>query len=600
MTSAGGIAVQSMFPFEKNRYFPLKRMRSADFSRELQYMDHKFQLLNHWIFGTGPAFGLEVQRLDAESLLVSSGLAVDSLGRYLVVDESAVCRLPALPGFDTLRGETALLLLSYREENREAVFVPDTQGERKEYAVSAERYAFSLQDWTLPEQDAVAQALYFCTVLYENPSFLIRQCVPWVLSSQRPALIRLLLENRGLEALHVQLHYAPQLPGFSMDSHHAPLCLDRQLDLPVGTTCLEVPLVPSTAAQSVSFSMPAGGFSLRIQDRDQDTACGFCETLELVEGDPMAALSEKLEHLTLEDLCGKEAETGVPIAGIHFFKYQDKIFVDDVIPLTARSRARFPAVERQLERCRTFFPTQACASGPPPSPVPSGGGSPEPPAAGAPRRMATGVLTLTPDLHGKERDLLCSDETLHGLGPGTVYMDFGMETIYPSVNLDRNNTDLLLGDTSMFAQNSGGYEHGFDKGIRLHPDKGTFELAVRLHGQLHQANLRLRWFAWRPEESVPQPTAGGKLIRLEPNVIYAAPGAVISFAPVFHGTPLPCEFSVPEKQAGLVTRDGVYTAPQREGLYQVCAQIQGKPETRISAFVIVREQEASSHETDSL
>lgn len=57
----------------------------------------------------------------------------------------------------------------------------------------------------------------------------------------------------------------------------------------------------------------------------------------------------------------------------------------------------------------------------------------------------------------------------------------------------------------------------------------------------------------------------------------------------------PCDFFLPQWQSGEVTQDGPYTAPEREGLYQLCAQIQNRPETKVSAFVIVR---AKDGETD--
>ena len=51
---------------------------------------------------------------------------------------------------------------------------------------------------------------------------------------------------------------------------------------------------------------------------------------------------------------------------------------------------------------------------------------------------------------------------------------------------------------------------------------------------------------------------------------------------------MPCDFMIPDKQSGTVTPTGIYTAPKKEGLYQVCAQIRDMPETRVNAFVVVR------------
>ena len=99
-----------------------------------------------------------------------------------------------------------------------------------------------------------------------------------------------------------------------------------------------------------------------------------------------------------------------------------------------------------------------------------------------------------------------------------MFIDFGIENVYPAVGTDRNYTDLLLGDASLFTQASGTYERGFDQGVRIHPEKGTFELAVRLKGELRQAALRLRWFAWRAEEQASHQMLAGTLLRLEPDV----------------------------------------------------------------------------------
>lgn len=216
--------------------------------------------------------------------------------------------------------------------------------------------------------------------------------------------------------------------------------------------------------------------------------------------------------------------------------------------------------------------------------------------------MATGTVVLNAGLHLQAGNILCSDEIAHGLGPGTVFIEFGIENVYPAVGIDRNYTDLLLGDASLFDQASGTYDCGFDRGVHIHPEKGTFELAVRLKGELRQTSLRLRWFAWRAQECTARRSPVGTLLRLEPDVARVVPGAAVNFVPVFeHGAGTPCDFLIPDKQSGLITPNGIYTAPQKDGLYQVCAQIKDMPETRVNAFVIVRAcTEETEHEAGIL
>lgn len=202
--------------------------------------------------------------------------------------------------------------------------------------------------------------------------------------------------------------------------------------------------------------------------------------------------------------------------------------------------------------------------------------------------MSTGVTVLNTGLHMAKGSILYSGETAHGLGPGNVFVAFGVENVYPVANDERNRTDLLLGDVSLFTQASGSYDADFDRGVRLHPEKGTFELAVRLRSAPRQATLRLRWYAWLAEEARQTREPAGTLLRLEPDVIRVKPGENVQFSPVFSGgRQAPCVFSVEGRRSGSVTRDGVYTAPDRDGLFMVQARAESGGQA--SAFVIVGE-----------
>ena len=77
------------FPFSKNRYFPHKRMRSSDFIREQAYVEQKLAFLSRWDFGAGVALGLEVLRMDGDSLLVSPGFTSGLVGSEMCIRDRA-------------------------------------------------------------------------------------------------------------------------------------------------------------------------------------------------------------------------------------------------------------------------------------------------------------------------------------------------------------------------------------------------------------------------------------------------------------------------------------------------------------------------------
>ena len=586
--------MKPMFPFKKNRYFPYKRMRSEDFSRELEYMDHKFQCLNRWTFGAGIAFGLRALPLGDESLTVSQGMAVDRLGRYLIVDEPMVFRIKSLKNFRELTGDTALLCLRYKEELQSPMPTFTGEEERQEFAVSEERYEFYLKDVGPEPLDMADSALYYEQPLYADDSLRVRQIMPDVLSSHMPVKIRLIFENLTSSKMSVKLHYAPGLPGFHM-AEQENICLDLKLDLPIGTKVEELLLIPKTTAQTVCFTLEQGEFTMELPDRDVNLIDRIKHEFRIVPGDPMEALAGRVLAMSPHDFWGGYEDDGVPIAALRLIRSEEEVLLRNMIPLYQQQKAHLPALEQRIEECRTFFPENDRDVEQPDLPEESPREEPFDPEWD--RYMSTGVVTMNAGLHLRKGKVLLTGEIPHNLGTGTVYMDFGVEKVEPSPDGQHNIRSIILGDASLFIPAEDDYEHNFDRGIRIHPEKGTFELCIRLREELSESTLQLRWYAWRPERTTVRHENNGTLLRLEPSVVYAEPGQEIYFTPIFRGSSQPCRFSLENsRQAGLITPDGVYTAPEKDGLYQISAQVEEHPEMKVGAFIIVRSQEEGAED----
>ena len=80
-----------IYPFERNRYYPKKRLSSADYQAEQDYFNNKRRFLNGLMYGSGIVCGLGVFSLDDLSLLVESGGKRDS-GRDIGCQEAFVHR----------------------------------------------------------------------------------------------------------------------------------------------------------------------------------------------------------------------------------------------------------------------------------------------------------------------------------------------------------------------------------------------------------------------------------------------------------------------------------------------------------------------------
>ncbi|MFC4808113.1 hypothetical protein [Paenibacillus sp. GCM10023250] len=103
--------------FERNHYFYGKLLTSRDFKEEQTYFNQKRYLLNRLIHGHGIVWGLKVQDFDDHMLEVGSGVALDEIGREIVVDQSERVDLRQLNVFPPeAKDSTILYLVVHYEE----------------------------------------------------------------------------------------------------------------------------------------------------------------------------------------------------------------------------------------------------------------------------------------------------------------------------------------------------------------------------------------------------------------------------------------------------------------------------------------------------
>ncbi len=410
-----------------------------------------------------------------------------------------------------------------------------------------------------------------------------------MLSAGRQTDILLILESSAAAPMDAGLTYAPHVSGFAGTSDGTPVHMQQQFQIAPGETVVHVPLFPISAGQAAVFALDNNGF--RLEKRG--VSCALRENVRLevpvVRGEPAQTLAEQITGLSPQELWVPAAD-GIPLAGVRFIKSGEQCLLEEIFPIGGDARIPLPYLQEHLRGCLACFPETETHTQPLP-PAPPSPPAPVPPAP-EPRRpacSATGVAQLNLGLHARKGDVLRTGEIAHGLSPGTVFLDFGLEDVQPGPGYSERRTSLFLGDASLF-EDAGTV--CCNCAARVFPEKGTFELAVRLCGEPQRSMLRLRWFVWRTEEEAPPAPSGkvGRLVRLNPDVVIIRPGETIGFSAVFEGgESVPCKFSVIDRYGGSITRDGIYTAPDQIGLYQVQAQVCGAPEQSAHAFVLVKE-----------
>ena len=122
---------------ERNNYFFGKLMTVRDFESEQMYMNSKRKLNNKMMGGSGIVSGLDVILVDNKTFSLESGMALDYMGREIVVPEPYMRRLNVIKGFEENKDKGIVYLcLGYNEELKETTF--SVAGSGKSNGVSEE------------------------------------------------------------------------------------------------------------------------------------------------------------------------------------------------------------------------------------------------------------------------------------------------------------------------------------------------------------------------------------------------------------------------------------------------------------------------------
>ena len=91
------------YPFERNHYFYGKLLTVRDFEDEQRYMNDKRRINNVLTKGAGVISGLSTVMIDEKTISLETGMALDYMGREIIVPESVTKKLNVLDGFKEIK-----------------------------------------------------------------------------------------------------------------------------------------------------------------------------------------------------------------------------------------------------------------------------------------------------------------------------------------------------------------------------------------------------------------------------------------------------------------------------------------------------------------
>lgn len=594
------------FPFERNSYYMGKLLTAKDFESEQRYVNDKRRFSNRLLGANGIVSGLGVVMADDASVIIQAGAAFDASGREIVIPETKVVKLSTIEGYSELNGTCAYLGLSYDEQSADEVYAPmrsDNATQERFHNRTLEGYKLTLLDESLvmKVQRPVDEFVTALTV-YSDQEIVITQYAPKFLTTGADVAVEVVIRKTGHGLGEYAFAYDLEAPGFTTPEGGKSIAVQAGgLKLAHGDSyTLRYVLTPQ------AHLWGGGDAALTVSDviiQKSDESFVINEKLEML----MKPVEKDLKDLFLsawyEKSMDKKLEESYDeklwIASINLIRQKSSMIIDKVLPPPFGQYVFNAQQLMYLKMLDQFYPgigapvVQMSASGEGFAQVSNLGRDGD-----NGRNSASGAFDLGLGLGYNTRDVVYSEEIMHGLGKGPVHVEVGIEFITSEGSPDGEKSEIILGDSVLFAQDASQFNeeriYNVSHAVKILPERGTFVVAVLPRELSGLISLRIRWFATRCNEVNKQIRGGNdgeKCILINPDTIVVAPKGSTHISPVFINMPSEaCSYQVMDPEGGSVDNNGIYTAPAKEGVYEVKVEAISDPRIYAHAFIIVTQK----------
>lgn len=513
-----------MFPFERNRYFYGKLLTVRDFESEQKYLNDKRRLLNRLLFGSGVVAGMQVVAVDDKTITVEMGLAIDYIGREIVIPAPVTLKLSMIDGFTNNEyKKNVYLYVAYDEKGREPVHSvgnSSVRGEEvSEYNRLLESYRlFVKEEAPDPRSFEFVQLMEDVAILYQDANVRVSQRMPKYVNPGDVVDVTLVVE-KTLQTPRVSLSFAYEAEGF----------------LPLGPDGNKIRFIEPGDGQETEYRLtysmkaedrpgtigkvrlPAEEVELQIGDVRHPIDQAASHAVEIVSRPVMERVLKDWYERSLDQAAEGSAEREVCLAKIGLLQVGPTYIIEQVerVPFAeyipnASLKQRLDSAGRSSSLNRFYTEAEAYDVDFGAKPELGVVYHPERNAfafkLGIPRpqtindEIATGVIEVPLDATARTggrwftrgRRNFVTEEIAHGLGEGQVSIVVGLEE-----HAD-NQSYVYYDSLDVFK----GTEFETDVpnvkfGTIVYPAKGSFRIGMKLAEATEADKLRVRWWAFK-------------------------------------------------------------------------------------------------------
>ncbi len=580
------------FPFERNRYFYGKLLTVNDFETEQKYMNDKRRLINRFLYGSGVVCGMNVVGVDDTAISVEMGLALDFSGREIIIDTPVIKKLNMIEGFesDPEAGSDAgymYLCLEYAEREKEAVHSLASSNVRStgevDYNKVAEGYRIFLTTQE-PENEGFTIADFYqdTQTVYWGNGIRVKQVLPRYISSGSKAELKIIVENMGQQQpfgfiydLDLTCLQSDGKNKMNISFHEKDFAKAGRYELIYDLNAMSVKDTEGIAAVS------AKSISLFISEKQTSEPAGAVNRCFIVEGNAKRELMDRYYRGAMEEIVKNTYQQSIYLAKIGIIKAGSAYVIEKIETMPFKQylfnnslAAAINDIEiAELESLQTDErkKNESLSAG-------EAGGF-----KGIAQSIATGSVVIDLGIGGQEGQRFYSEEISHGLGLGPVFIALG-EAYTAS-----DDSELIFGVPTVFEDEADTIIANVDLAAKVNVAKGTFVIGARIITTTNARKLRVHWLATRDDkENIYNMET--KRIFIKPDMANVEVRESCYFEAIFANiADRRIKWSVKEAEGGTIDKNGMYTAPNVPGVYEVIVESRAHPDIKASTFVVVRE-----------
>ncbi|MEJ8546910.1 hypothetical protein [Brevibacillus borstelensis] len=525
------------FPYERNLFFKGKLLTVRDFESEQRYFNDKRRLINRLIHGGGVVCGLQVVAVDEKQISVEAGVALDYLGREIVVPDPVKLKLSMMDGFSNNDyAKNVYVCLAYDEKGKEQVFsVAEAGGQEvSEYNRIAEGYTLFIREEAPHPASFERGGLTEQRVLvYQDSQLRIWQASPRYVNPGEIFELRVHVE-KTVQTPRVQFQYELDAPELTvLEGEGGRICFQERVDSKQTDCVASFRLRAGLQSGAVSLGVKGGRAEVRLGDRLVQVELSTAGKLEITPEDIEERIlsdyySQKLDKITelndypciyLAKVCLLQMNASYVIEKVVPVPFEEYVYTPSLLQQLGQARSKQGAAGPVTDPLRTVARTRELAAGEKPSfAITYDAESNEylfdlglPKQGKHGEQMATGVVeipiepfTSTWPFIAKVNNSFFSDEIGHGLGSGSVLISTGIEDDTPDMFVDilSQSDQIFYGNTGVFEDTEFAADAvHISVGTILYPRKGTFRIGIKLRAPVQMDFVRVRWWAMRPSSA---------------------------------------------------------------------------------------------------